>query len=161
MERVRKNRNTGLTLIEVMIAILVIMIVVIGAITYMYACMCNARRAEVRITATRVGELLLDAWKNTGGALTFNPQYVLNFLPSGDISDADGPGGFTDELAEYRIKIDGVNYFVTLSYLDELYGDREDPMRQLNVRVAWNIDYSSTEMESGYKLISLTKFAYY
>ena len=161
MERVRKNRNSGLTLIEVMISIVVIMIIVIGAISYMSACMWNARKADVRITATRVGELLLDSWKNTGGAMTFDPQYILAFLPNSDITSDNGPGGFTDVLAEYRILVNGVNYFVTLSYQDELYGDRVDPLRQLNVRVAWNINYSAEDLENGYRLISLTRFAYY
>ncbi len=165
MRRVQRQRFTGLTLIEVMIAALISVVIVIGVLGYMYACALNARAADVRATASRLGLLLLDAWKNSGGATTttvFNPQYILDFLPAADISAAEGPpGGLAAEWAEYRIRVDGASFFVTLSFFDELYGTREDPLRHLNVRVAWNRDYSSAGLTEGYQSISLTKFAYY
>ena len=79
MERVPKNRNSGLTLIEVMIAMVIIMIIGIGVASYMYACAWNAKRADVRITAKRVGQLLLETWKITGHNI-FNDDQADNTL---------------------------------------------------------------------------------
>jgi type II secretory pathway pseudopilin PulG len=149
MERVRKNRNSGLTLIEVMISMLVIMIVVIGAVSYMYACIWNAKRADVRITATRVGQLLVETWKLTGhyyldelgnqawawSVTDFDPTDAdFNFsLPytfgPPSVSFNDEPIGI--ELGKYETSIDGKTYFVTLAYKDD------DPY-MLTARVAWS-----------------------
>ena len=165
MKRAPGHRYKGLTLIEVMIAVLISVVIVIGALSYMYACALNARKADVRATASRLGLLLLDAWKNSGGATTtavFDPEYILDFVPAADISPGEGPpGGLGAEWVEYRMKVDGANYFVTLSFFDEFYETREDPLRHLNVRVAWNQDNSAAGLTSGYQSISLTKFAYY
>lgn len=165
MERVRKNRNNGLTLIEVMVSMLVIMIIVIGAVSYMYASMWNARRAEVRITAARIGQLLLETWKVTGpvdingdwNVAAFNP--ITDFgpeLPNNFQAAAIGPGGTGGgELGNYQIQIDGVNYFVTL-----LYNNNSQP-RMLNARVAWNIDLASATLGSNFQYIDLTSNAIY
>jgi prepilin-type N-terminal cleavage/methylation domain-containing protein len=162
MERVRKNRNNGLTLIEVMVSMLVILIIVIGAVSYMYASMWNARRAEVRITATRVGQLLLETWKVTGPVVNgvwnvtaFNP--ITDFgpeLPTNFQATAIDLGGIGVELGDYQIQIDGVHYFVTLLY------NNSQP-RMLNARVAWNIDLASATLGSNFKYIDLTSNAIY
>jgi type II secretory pathway pseudopilin PulG len=162
MERVRKNRNNGLTLIEVVVSMLVIMIIVIGAVSYMYASMWNARRAEVRITATRIGQLLLETWKVTGPVVNgvwnvtaFNP--MVDFgpeLPNNFQAAAVDLGGIGAELGDYQIQIDGVYYFVTLLY------DNSQP-RMLNARVAWNIDLTSATLGSNFKYIDLTSNAIY
>ena len=61
-----KNRS-GLTLIELMIAITVIVVGVLGAMMYRYHSALDARRADVKIGAARVGLLLLGDWKGTRG----------------------------------------------------------------------------------------------
>jgi type II secretory pathway pseudopilin PulG len=149
MEGVRKNRNSGLTLIEVMIAMLVIMIIVIGAISYMSACMWNAKRADVRITATRVGQLLVETWKLTGhySLDQFGHQVwswsVTDFDPTDTDFNLSLPYNFSTssvtfneepigvELGDYEAEIDEKTYFVTLSY-------RDDNPYMLNARVAWS-----------------------
>jgi len=150
MERVRKNRNSGFTLIEVMVSMVVIMIIVIGAVSYMYACMWNARRADVRITATRVGQLLMETWKLTGHYYfdefgiqqwswnvtdfdptdtDFNLSLPYNFAVSAVTFDEEPIGvPFEDD---YQAEIDGKIYFVTLSY-------RDDNPYMLTARVAWS-----------------------
>jgi type II secretory pathway pseudopilin PulG len=166
MERVRKNRNSGLTLVEVMIAMLVIMIIVIGAISYMGACMWNARRAEVRITATRVGQLLLERWKLTGsydvsGNWSWHvddfdptdPEFSLT-LPDIFESISADLGGEGVELGDYEIAFDEVHYFVTLLY------DNSQP-QMLSARVAWNRDYGSQTPVGNFDYIDLTSYAIY
>jgi Tfp pilus assembly protein PilV len=171
MERLRENRNSGLTLIEVMIAMLIIMIIVIGAISYMYACMWNAKRADVRITAARIGQLLLETWKITGHYDTDGSGNqiwswnVTDFDPTDPAFNLTLPGSFSNandfdlsgigtELDDYTIIIDGVGYFVTL-----LFDDNQP--RMLSARVGWNLSYSSTNLGSDYMYVDVTSYAIY
>jgi len=171
MEWVRKNRNSGFTLIEVMISMLVIMIIVIGAVSYMYACMWNAKRADVRITATRVGQLLLETWKITGHNIYDDEGKVIgwawNVMDFDPITESDlnttlpdsfgtatvDLGGVGTELGGYVIRIDGVGYFVRLLY-------RDDSPYMLNARVGWNLNYSSTSLHAtDRQYIDVTSYA--
>jgi len=132
-----------------MISMLIIMIIVIGAISYMYACIWNARRADVRITATRIGQLLVETWKLTGHYYLdeFGNQVWVWSVTDFDPTDADFnfslPYNFSvssvtfdeepigDELGDYEAEIDDNIYFVTLSY-------RDDDPYMLTARVAWS-----------------------
>jgi hypothetical protein len=154
MGRVQKNRNSGLTLIEVMISMLVIMIIVIGASSYMYACMWNARRADVRITATRLGQTLLDLWKINGPVVdgiwevdAFDPtndEFDL-ILPDDIGTTTEGIEGIGEELrgTRYEITIDGAHYFITLSYSQDLDFPN---FYLLNSCVAWSRNFGSTTL---------------
>ena len=172
MEWIRKNRNRGFTLIEVMASMLIIMIIGIGAISYMYGCMWNAKRADVRITATRIGLLLLETWKITGhhiydgdgniigwewNVTDFDPINEPDFntaLPNGFGSATFSLGGVGTKLGDYVIQIDGVNYFTTL-----LYNSNQPQM--LNARVAWNKTYSSATLGSDYMYVDVASYAIY
>lgn len=169
MERVQKNRNSGLTLIEVMISMLVIMIVVIGAVSYMYACIWNARRADARINATRVGQMLLDLWKVSGPVVngvwdveSFDPtapEFNL-ILPDNIGTTVEGVDGIGQELrgTRYEITIDEMHYFITLSY---------DPNPDfpsfylLNACVAWSRNLRSSNLENDPHRIWLTSYSLY
>jgi type II secretory pathway pseudopilin PulG len=167
MERVRKNRNNGLTLIEVMVSMLVIMIIVIGAVSYMYASMWNARRAEIRITATRLGQLLLDAWKISGPVINgvwdveaFDPTNddFDSILPDNIGITSDGVAGIGNELrgTRYEVTIDGAHYFITLSYRQDLPN-----FYLLNACVAWSRDFASSTLESAPHNVWLTSYSIY
>jgi type II secretory pathway pseudopilin PulG len=166
MERVHKNRNTGLTLIEVMVSMLVILIIVIGAVSYMYASMWNARRAEVRITATRIGQLLLETWKITGHYYDDNQKwawYVTDFNPTDPEFNLYLPYNFSNssvafdeepvgiELGDYQAEVDDKIYFVTLSYR----GDINPNM--LSARVAWSMATGTENLQ----WVDVTSYAIY
>lgn len=167
MERVRKHRNRGFTLIEVMVSILVIMIIVIGAISYMYACMWNAKRADVRITATRVGQMLLDSWKINGPVVdgiwdveAFDPtdDDFDSILPDNIGTTSAGIDGIGNELrgTRYEITIDGAHYFITLSYRQDFPN-----FYLLNACVAWSRNFGSVTLESEPQRIWLTSYSIY
>lgn len=167
MEWVRKNRNSGFTLIEVMISMLVIMIIVIGAVSYMYACVWNARRADVQITANRLGQIMLEGWKVSGAGdeiLFFDPtdNDFDDYLPE-EITAAAGPPGLSTgtPLGSYRVKVNNVNLFVTLSYRNEQPVPLEDPLYLLNACVAWNRNYVSDTLSGTYDSISMTSYSIY
>ena len=168
MRRSHSHRNSGLTLIEVMISLLVILLMLVGAVSYMYGCAWNARRAEVRITATRIGQLLLETWKLAGsydapGQWSWN---VTKFDPTDPFFNLTLPGGFssdsfdlggtgTGELGDFNITIDGVTYFATLLY------DNSTQPNMLNARVAWNKNLRASGLESDYHYVDLTSYAIY
>ena len=171
MEWVRKNRNSGFTLIEVMVSMLVILIIAIGVASYMYSCAWNAKRADVRITATRVGQFLLETWKITGHHIFDASGNIIGW--SWNVSDFDPTdpdfnstlpdsfggitvdlGGVGTELGDYGIQIDGVVYFATLLF------DNNQPA-MLNARVAWNKNYSSATLESDFMYVDVTSSAIY
>jgi type II secretory pathway pseudopilin PulG len=167
MERLLNKRNSGMTLIEVMISIVVIMIIVIGASSYMYACMWNAKRADVRITATRLGQTLLDLWKTNGPVVNgiwdveafdpTDPEFNL-ILPDNIGTTAEGVGGVGQELrgTRYEITVDGAHYFITLSYRQDLPN-----FYLLNACVAWSRSFNSPTLESDPHRVWLTSYSIY
>ncbi len=166
MQRLHRQPNSGLTLIEVMVSLLVILFMLVGAVSYMYACAWNARRAEVRITATRIGQILLETWKLTGSyasghwswnVTNFNPTnaYFNLTLPDSFNSDSFDLGGTgPGELGDFNIQIDGVTYFVTLLYDNNL-------PNTLSARVAWNKNLRSATLDSDYHYVDVTSYAIY
>lgn len=159
MMRFRTRNNRGATLIEVMVAALVLMIIFIGVLSYLYFCAMNARRADVQVRAGRLGLLLLEGWKTVEGNANYDVVSNFDELPLGDF---DNPGTLPDIPAlpnllqgrSYRINIDGVNYFVKLSY------DDTSAPRTLNAAVAWNRSYDAETLDfNSSRLVSLTKYA--
>ena len=187
----------GITLMEVMVTIVIITVVATGGMSYRYHSAANARKADVQITAARVGGLMLESWKGQGGFSgyskydledgtdpydpnDYDPEYDYDtYNPDDydyDTSDTDplvfGPGltvyegapgpdvpsGFTaldsSSNPNYRIVANGVNYYVTLSYKDEV----GEP-RLLNVTVAWTNDYLTWSDSGPYQSVKLTTYA--
>jgi len=87
-------------------------------------------------------------------ALVFGPGLtVYDNAPGPDV-----PSGFTalDSASNpnFRIVVNGVNYYTTLSYKDEV----GEP-RLLNVCVAWTNDYETWSDSGAYQSVSLTTYA--
>ena len=146
------RRNNALTLIEVMIALLIAIIIVIGVLSYMYACAMNARTADVRITATRVGQLLLETWKFTGHYIydESGDNLPYNFVISSLTFDEEPIG---DELGDYEVVIDDKTYFITLSYKDA------NPYMLTARVVIWRKNPLSGSISSDDKWIDVTSYA--
>jgi hypothetical protein len=170
MKMNKSRRNNGLTLVEVMVAALAALVIVIGSMAYQYHSARDARKADARVTAGRLGLLLLDAWKTVlGDTALYDPkanlgptlpiafkEFTLIEPPPGD------PPGLANPFRYYRIEVNGIKYFVKLSYEDQDRPPRVDPLRLLNVRVAWNRDdLQSSTLANEYKSIGFSKFAYY
>ena len=96
MRKTGKNPTYGLTLIEVMIAIVIIIVAVLGSVLYRYHSALGARKADVNMTAARIGLLLLETWEGSGGGLDYNPVTIFNSqLTISNDSGPDFPSGFT------------------------------------------------------------------
>ena len=186
----------AVTLIEVMIALLILSITVLAASGFRYHAARDARKADVQITAARLASLILYGWKGSGGYSgyskydliggvdpldpndydidydydTYDPDDYdydtddpnsIEFCPGLTIYDnAPGPAvpdGFnaldSGTNPNYRIVVNNINYYITLSYKDNV----GEP-RILNVCVAWMNDYK-TWTEKPYQSVKLTTYA--
>ena len=145
-----------------MISMIVILVVAIGAVSYMYASMSNAKEADVRAGAARLALLLLQSWKANGANVsTYNPANPVENINLPPLSDFATPGALNLNTASgfnllqcYRIQVDNVKYFVEMTY------DNSTPAK-LCVYVAWNkSNYASTTLSANRNLVSLADFAY-
>ena len=140
------GRHRGVTLIEVIVAMVIMVIAVMGAMGYRYYSILDARKARVKITAARIGSMLLENWKGTGGhgepADAYNPQDIgfgSRLIVSGSSGSVMGaPGGF-QSFGAYRVVAEGSNYYAVLSYSDDVATN----LRTLNVALAWPQKYPS------------------
>jgi hypothetical protein len=159
MRRKARKLNIGVTLIEVMVASLAVLVVAIGAMNFQYYCALDARRADVKVTAGRLGLLLLEGWNLASGSNTYYPLGPLNRpeFTIIDPEDNDGVDGFSDELGRFIVKVNsiGVEYHVTLSYSDPAAGPRK-----LNASIAWHSNSEETEFSPRNK-VSLTTYLFY
>lgn len=86
----------GMTLVEVMVAVAIVIIAALGTLCYEYLCIDHVRIARAELTATRIGQLLIEDWKSDGGSLDYNPEDLhMGFslpddLPSNCVTVVDG-----------------------------------------------------------------------
>ena len=133
----------GVTLIEVMVAMAILVIAALGALGYQYHATAQARIARAQITATRTAQLLLEDWKSTSDSTSYDPSALeLGFSsPQSIPGDCDfGPDtGTILNNAVYAITVDDVPMLVMLTWANKDY----DPtakvtLRELTVKVKWN-----------------------
>ena len=148
--------GAGVTLIEVMAAIIILAIAVIGASGYRYYSALDAKRAEMQSAAARVALLLCENWRGLGYDRTgsYDPVTHLNSQMQIETASAGPsyPSGFTP-LGRYQVVADNVRYLASLSWND----DASVPgLRALNVVVSWaqrQVDSDGNdEMDKTYSL---------
>ena len=116
------------------LAIAVIVIAALGTLCYEYLCIDHVRIARAQLAATRVGQLLIEDWKSTGG----NPDYSPEDLNMGFALPPD------PEAGQFMTTIDGLRFFITMDSEDR---DSDDfagtVLRELDVTVQWKHDLSN------------------
>jgi hypothetical protein len=162
MKRVRKQLNKGVTLIEVMVASLAVFVILVGVMNFQYYCALDARMADVRATAARLGQVLLEGWNAVQGeAVLYDPAMQFGSAPLNDLTPIGDPGipRLINVFKTYMIGINGVKYFVTLSYEDQdIAPATPRRLRTLNVAIAWSRDFGSDTLTYGpTRLVRLTK----
>ncbi len=122
MTIMRRKFASAVSLIEVIIAMVVLSIAAIGAMSYEYHTSRSAKIAHAQIAATRTAQLLLEDWMSTGGSTEYNPAALgLGFsaasaIPSG-FSDQSGLGAPLNN-AVYAITVDEMSMLVMLTRKD-------------------------------------------
>lgn len=158
MKAIRKKRTAGLTLIEIMVSVVIIVVGVLGAAGYRYYCALDARKADIQITTARVGSMLLETWKATGGSSDFDPltEFASELAITTNNVSLNELSGY-NSLPCYSINIDGSMYIAMLSYQD----DATSGLRLLNVRVAQILQSDEQQYETVIvpkQVISLTTY---
>ena len=153
--KLSKRKSAGLTLVEILISITLILVVVIGSMSFRYRAVLDAREADARITAARVGSMLLNAWVARIGSDTFDP--VEEFNPGIPItvsaSGTEGPTGFI-ELDKYHILCDDVNYYATLSHKATSSGQAG----VVTITINWLNDYRQWDESAVKQSIDMTTY---
>jgi len=152
-----RRKNSGLTLVEVIVAMLVIAIAALGISSFRYQAALDARRADAQLTAARTGLLLTEGWRGIRGETTYDPVAdfgsVLTIAASNNGPAA--PNGFTP-LGTYRIEAGRAYYYATLSWQDAAAG-----LRALHVAVAWEQRGKAAAYSNADKTFLLTTYAHY
>jgi len=164
MDLIRKNRSRGLTLIEVMVALALVIVAVLGAMSFRFFCALDARKADVHVNASRLGLLLLEGWRGAGGETTFDPAILEDTAGDLDITPGQGvdPLAGMTQLGKYQVKLrktEGfdVYYYVTLSYKDDFPIPN---LRTLNAIVFWPKQYPDGGYGAGEgRSISMSTYA--
>ena len=135
--------RSGLTLVEVMLAAAVIIVAALGTLCYEYLCVDHVRYARAQMTATRIGQLLIEDWKSTGGDVDYNPE-DLNM-------------GFTLLSQDnFRTTIDGLPLYISKSQSEVTPGDVN--LIHLNVEVQWRHDFSADAVTDDDPKVSLDTY---
>ncbi len=150
--KAKKSRfRQGFSLVDVMTSITILLVAVIGTSHFRYYAALDARRADMRIAAARIGLLLCESWRGVNGAETYDPiahlgsDLTIESVEEGPVVPAD----FT-LLGKYRITAEGIEYQAVLSWKDVSTG-----LRAQNVIVRW---YPHGSGSSHAKLFKLTTY---
>lgn len=148
----------GFTLVEIMAALVILAVAVLGASGYRYYAALDARKAAMQAGASRVATLLCESWRGVEGDESYDPAH--NFGPYIEIEgDKDSkeapPDGFT-LLGRYVVLVDQTSYHAVLSWNDIRPG-----LRALNVTVAWAQPRQGAGAAGTDKALKLTTYTSY
>jgi prepilin-type N-terminal cleavage/methylation domain-containing protein len=125
--------NRGFTLPEVMVAVAITIVTALGTLCYQYQGVKHSRIAQAQIIATRLGQLLLEDWKSTGGCPAYDPTILnLGFVTT-TCPESDG----------YRITLDNQSFYMQLTQSDidqDTVGGVK--LRQIRTTIKWRKDYT-------------------
>ena len=143
----RKSRANGVTLIEAMVAMAILAIAALGALSYQYHSAEHSRIAKYEMIATRTGQLLLEDWKSNGGSLSYEPDSLgLGFHES-------------DESGFYEIEVDGLPMYVRLMHRDlETDATAGVTLREITVITRWRPDFSEDDPDETHPHLVLTTY---
>lgn len=134
-------------MLEVLVAMAVLAIAALGALSYQYHCAKHSRIAKLEMTATRTGQLLLEDWKSNGGSSSYDPTSLgLGFThdPESDF---------------YKIVVDDLPMYIRLMYTDI---DQDNTagvtLREISVVVRWCLGFSDNEPEVNDPHLVLTTY---
>ncbi len=152
------GRRRALSLVETLVAMVILAVAVIGASGYRYYAMLDARKAWVQRTGAAIALLLCENWRGRGYDRTADFKPVLHLKPPLDISSGVGPDKPADFtlLGSYQIVAENTYYWATLSWKDD---EATPDLRSLNVTIAWHQASSQpTIYDAGAKVFKLTTF---
>lgn len=128
----------GFTLVEVMAAILILLVAVIGASGFRYYAALDCRRAAMQTTGARVGLLLCENWRGLSDPNTFDPvahfgsELAITTVAETSMLEYHYKSADFTLLGAYRVTANSISYYAVLSWKNVGSG-----LRALNVVVVW------------------------
>ena len=143
----RRKYEQGITLIEALVAMAILAIAALGALSYQFHCANQARIAKLELTATRTAQLLLEDWKSSGGSSAYDPAKL-------------GMGFVYDQQSDfYKIKVDKLPIFIRLVQRDvESDESAGITLREISVITRWRLDFVDIEPEETDPHLVLTTY---
>ncbi len=153
--RHKRFRRGGFSLIDVMVAVAVLVMAIVGTSSFRYHSNLDCRRAERQSAAARAALLLSESWRGTGGDEAYDPVGYLSSTVTIEEGDGpDAPDGYT-ALGSYEVTVNGTICYATLAWKD---GD--DGLRELNVQLMWSQRGQGDEgIDEADKSFALTTYA--
>jgi prepilin-type N-terminal cleavage/methylation domain-containing protein len=144
----KKSQRHGFTILEVMAAMAIVIIVALGTLSFQYNNVRQSRISEAQTVAARIGQLLLEDWKSSGGDSDYDPNTLrLGFtlvttnnyvtIPPLDYQT------FYIQLASQTISTDTVAGVTLL---------------QLSVTVSWRKDFGTGTVSSSDPTLTFTTY---
>lgn len=125
----RQRRNAAFSMIELIVAALILGVASVGALGYQYYARQMSLRANADITAARTARLILDNWKKTGGDETFD----LVDLKMGFVKSPDSQN--------YRITVDNLPITISLDWQDiDQDAEAMVTLRKIEATLRWRSD---------------------
>ncbi|MBN2020488.1 MAG: hypothetical protein JW749_09710 [Sedimentisphaerales bacterium] len=147
--KLRYETCRGFTIVEAMVAASVTVVIAIGSLSYQYYSIKNSRISQAQITATRIGQLLIEDWKSSNADSAYDPSTLgLGFYAI-----------TTGEYGQYYITLENQTFYAMLIGGDVQY----DPvpnitLRQINVRIRWRKDYTRGPITADDPEVSLNTY---
>lgn len=131
------RQRSGFSLVEVVATIGVLAVLALGTISYQFHAVKRIRMAKAKMSATRLGLLILENWKIQGGSEHYDPT-TLN-LGAAELSNSD----------LYLFVVDEIPFYLDLSSHNvQSNEDMGVTLRELSVSVQWQSDYQQNIPES-------------
>lgn len=142
----RSKPSGGFTFVEVMGAIVVLTVAVLGTSAYRYHATVDVRKADLKTTGARIGCLLSETWRGVSDSNAFDPvSHMGTDLAIQSLTSYQGPvtpTGHT-ELGTYGITVEEEDYQAKLFWKDVSSG-----LRALSIIVVWDWDRQTQSMGS-------------
>ena len=140
------EKACGITLVEAIVAMVVLTIASLGALSYQYHAAVQARVGSSQVTATRTSQLLLEDWKSTGGSSQYDPSTLeLGFEQQNDF--------------DYFITINRLPMYINLAHRDVEYDDSAGiTLREISVTTRWRKDYREGQIVADDPSLVLTTY---
>ena len=122
----------GVTLVEVIIATLILAVASLGALSYQYHAVKRAKSAQAEMAATQLAQLLIEDWKSHGGDEHYDPTDLEM-----DFTDTGTEGLYEINLNNFPMQV-------------ELWHNDVDTdtaagvtLREIRVTIRWRRDYQA------------------
>jgi prepilin-type N-terminal cleavage/methylation domain-containing protein len=134
-----KEHRRALTLVELMVAVAIIAVAVIGAMGFRFYCVTDAKKADVQVNAARIASMILENWKGMGGEKSYNPKTQFGSFTSQFTITPDQQVG-ASTMYQIQDKTNQVWYDAILSFTEKTLPEPNE----LSISISWRQGYGKT-----------------